>query len=204
MIMVNRKPRYQQTPEPQTRHLQVQQTILSLVQGDIVQEATDAIVNAANSSLMGGGGVDGAIHRAAGPELLAETRTLGGCRTGEAKLSGGYRLKAQYIIHTVGPIYQHDNPEVPKLLASAYRRSLEVAAENGLTSLAFPAISTGIYGYPMSKAAHIALETTIDFLQTQDHALQQVRFVLFTTEALAEFATVLDELAEQYALSMVD
>jgi O-acetyl-ADP-ribose deacetylase (regulator of RNase III) len=194
--MVNTTSRYQKSPMLETRRVQIGKTVLELVQGDIVQESTDVIVNAANSSLMGGGGVDGAIHRAAGPELLEETRNLGGCRTGDAKISGGYRLKASHVIHTVGPIYQPKNPDVPKLLASAYRRSLEVAVENNLTSLSFPAISTGVYGYPLHEAAQVALKTTIDFLQMKSHALELVRFVLYTPEGLGEFAAALDDLVD--------
>ncbi len=181
--------------ERKTVQIHVNNRVLELVQGDITQEVTDAIVNAANSSLMGGGGVDGAIHRAAGPDLLKETRQLGGCETGNAKISGGYRLKARHVIHAVGPIYQSKNPDVPRLLTSAYRTSLELAAKHQLNSVAFPAISTGIYGYPMREAAEIALQTTIDFLK-QETTIRHVRFVLFTPDALEEFQGVLDQLTE--------
>lgn len=173
----------------QTR-ARINRTVIELVQGDITHQETDAIVNAANTSLLGGGGVDGAIHRAAGPQLLAETRTLGGCATGDAKISGGYNLKARRVIHAVGPIYRADNPEVPRQLASAYRRSLEVAIENNLRTLAFPAISTGVYGYPMAEAAAIALSTICDFAQSNSQ-LELIRFVLFDERALQTFAAAL-------------
>lgn len=170
---------------------QVNETTLELIQGDITQQDTEAIVNAANSALAGGGGVDGAIHRAAGAdELQAACRKLGGCDTGDAKITPGFKLKARYIIHAVGPIYYPNNEACPRLLASAYRRSLEVAAENGVKTIAFPAISTGIYGYPMDKAATIALQTIADFAHQND-SLELVRFVLFGQEAYETFKAAL-------------
>ena len=151
--------------------MQINHTFLELVQADITTLDVDAIVNAANESLLGGGGVDGAIHRAAGPELLAECRTLGGCRTGEAKITRGYRLKARHVIHTVGPIYTLAKAQQPsqgspaELLASAVRSSLRLADEHRLKSIAFPAISTGAYGYPMGEAARVILSTIISYLR---------------------------------------
>ncbi len=151
---------------------------LELIQGNIVEQAVDAIVNAANPTLLGGGGVDGAIHRAAGPKLLAKCATLGGCRTGEAKITPGYRLPAQHIIHTVGPVYKDGTRGEPELLARAYRSSLALAEEHGLRQLAFPSTSTGIYGYPLPEAARIALTTVIEYLQTHSF-ITLVRFVLW-------------------------
>jgi O-acetyl-ADP-ribose deacetylase (regulator of RNase III) len=168
---------------------------LELVQGDITRQPTDAIVNAANSSLLGGGGVDGAIHRAAGSALLAETRTLGGAQTGDAKITKGYKLQARYVIHAVGPIYRRNDPDCARLLASAYRRSLELAVENGLHSIAFPSISTGAYGYPVKEAAPIALNTVADFLMG-DTGLELVRFVLFDDTTLDAYQTALDILIQ--------
>ncbi len=154
---------------------------LSVILGDITELSVDAIVNAANSSLLGGGGVDGAIHRAAGPELLAECRTLHGCPTGEAKITKGYRLPAKHVIHTVGPIYS-GSEEDPILLANCYRNSLDLAKENGLHSIAFPAISTGVYGYPKEAAAQIALRVVREWiLQNPDYDMQII-FSCFNQE----------------------
>ena len=170
---------------------------LELVEGDITAQDTDAIVNAANPSLLGGGGVDGAIHRAAGPELLAECRTLGGCRTGDAKITKGYRLKARHVIHTVGPVYHREGPtQSAELLASAYRRSLEVASENNLRSVAFPSISTGAYGYPLEEAAPIALKTAIDYLETHTD-IELVRFVLYGQHAYQVHERALQSIVAQ-------
>lgn len=161
------------------------------VEGDITRQDVDAIVNAANTSLMGGGGVDGAIHRAAGPDLLQECATLGGCRTGDAKITRGYHLKARHVIHTVGPIYSAESSVVPYLLASAYRRSLEVATEYGLFSVAFPAISAGVYGYPITSSAEIAFGTCAAFVLSQSTSVKLVRFVLFGETAHQVYAEVL-------------
>ncbi len=151
---------------------------IELLQADITQLHVGAIVNAANNSLLGGGGVDGAIHRAAGPDLLAECRTLGFCPTGEARITGGHRLPAHHVIHTVGPVYR-DSPEDATLLAACYRNSLQLALDHDVESIAFPAISCGIYGYPIDAACRIALDTTWEFLSA--HATpQRVTFVLFS------------------------
>lgn len=166
---------------------------IELVQGDIVMQSVAAIVNAANSSLLGGGGVDGAIHRAAGPELLRECRTLGGCPTGQARITGGYQLPARHVIHTVGPVYHGGDRGEAALLASAYRSSLELAAEYGLDTIAFPSISTGIYGYPIDEAAQIALRTTLDYIRTH-RGLTLVRFVLWSQPALTAFSRALAQL----------
>jgi O-acetyl-ADP-ribose deacetylase (regulator of RNase III) len=152
---------------------------IEMLRGDITTMNVDAIVNAANKSLLGGGGVDGAIHRAAGPELLAECRSLGGCETGDAKITRGYSLKARHVIHTVGPVYRGGNSGEPRLLESCYRRCFEVAHENGLSSLAFPSISTGAYGYPIAEASKIALKTTLAQLERFPD-INRVVFVLFS------------------------
>src|SRR5580698_5648253 len=155
-------------------------------QADITTLSVDAIVNAANTSLLGGGGVDGAIHRAAGPELLAECRTLGGCPTGEARITKGYRLPARYVIHAVGPRYRDGRRGEPALLAGCYRNSLALAAAHGVRTIAFPAISCGIYGYPIPAAAAIAVETVRDVLE-REPAIEQVIFACFGSDVLAAF-----------------
>jgi O-acetyl-ADP-ribose deacetylase (regulator of RNase III) len=151
-------------------------------QGDITRMDVDAIVNAANTSLLGGGGVDGAIHRAAGPELLAECRKIGGCPTGEARITGGYNLTARHVIHTVGPVYQ-GRPSDPQRLASAYRNSLSLAVQHGIRTIAFPAVSCGVYGYPIAEACRVAVDTTVEFLDRHPE-IQRVIFVLFSAEHL--------------------
>ena len=171
---------------------------IELLEGDITDQDTDAIVNAANRSLLGGGGVDGAIHRAAGPQLLAECRTLGGCETGDAKITKGYKLKAGHVIHTVGPVYYSTGKKAPDLLASCYRRSLEVASQNKLKSIAFPSISTGAYGYPLEEAAPIAIKTVMDYLKAHPD-IQLVRFVLFGRDAYQAYEKALKEQAKKSA-----
>src|SRR5947208_14933991 len=151
---------------------------IDIVCGDITKLEIDVIVNAANTTLLGGGGVDGAIHRAAGPELLAECRTLGSCRPGEAKITRGYHLPARFVIHTVGPVWRGGEHHEPETLANCYRSSLQLAVENGIKTIAFPAISCGAYGYPIPDAAQVALKTTRDFLATDDR-LHKVTFVLW-------------------------
>jgi O-acetyl-ADP-ribose deacetylase len=154
---------------------------ITVTRGDITKLAVDAIVNAANTSLLGGGGVDGAIHRAAGPELLAECKTLAGCRPGEAKITRGYRLPAHYVIHTVGPVWSGGNRGEPETLANCYGNSLRVAVESGVRTIAFPAISCGAYRYPIADAAKIAVETTKEFLR-EDSSIAKVTFVVSTDE----------------------
>ena len=163
---------------------------IDIVRGDITKLEVDAIVNAANTTLRGGGGVDGAIHSAAGPELLAECRTLGGCEPGEAKITRGYRLPARFVIHTVGPIWKGGKHGEPETLANCYRNSSELAAENGIKTIAFPAISCGAYGYPIQEAAHIALKTTREFLATTDK-IDEVIFVLWGEEIYETYRRLL-------------
>lgn len=162
---------------------------IELFQGDIATLAVDAIVNAANESLLGGGGVDGAIHRAAGPELLAECRTLGGCPTGEARITGGYRLPARLVIHTVGPVYSGSDRDA-ELLAACYRNSLSLAAAHGLASVAFPAISCGVYGYPVEAACAVAVETVLAHLAGHDRP-ERVLFALFSRRHRAVYEAAL-------------
>lgn len=169
-----------------------------LLQGDITQVAADAIVNAANSSLRGGGGVDGAIHRAGGPEILAECLELGGCPTGEARVTTAGRLPAKYVIHAVGPVWQGGDRGEPELLASAYRWSLRLARERGLKTIAFPAISTGAYGFPIEQAAPIALRTALEHVR-DGTTLEEVLFVLFSARDLEAYERALERFVAEQA-----
>ncbi len=166
-----------------------------IVKGDITKEKVDAIVNAANPRLTPGGGVSGAIHRAAGKELWEECKKLGGCRTGEAKITKGYNLPAKYVIHTVGPVYK-GREEDAKLLEACYKNSLKLAAEHKLRSISFPAISTGVYGYPVEEAARVAIKAITDFLK-ENEGIERVRMVLYTDDAYEVHKKVLREMIEK-------
>jgi len=172
-------------------------TLVEIVEGDITRQEVDALVNAANRTLLGGGGVDGAIHRAGGPAVLEECRRLGGCETGDAKATTAGRMKARRVIHTVGPVWRGGGEGEPALLASCHRRSLEAARREGLRTIAFPAISTGVYGYPMKEAARVALETVIEEIEKHPGAFDLVRFVLFDGEARRVWEETLRELVEK-------
>lgn len=161
---------------------------MEVVQGDITRLAVDAIVNAANPTLLGGGGVDGAIHRAAGPELVAECRTLHGCRTGQAKVTAGYRLPAKWVIHTVGPVWQDGGHGEDEMLAGAWRNSLKIASDKKLDTVAFPSVSTGAYGFPLERAARIAVRETAAFLAGNPHP-RKVIFCTFGSDAYREYLT---------------
>lgn len=181
--------------EKQAVEANVNQSKLSIIQGDITRQATDAIVNAANSSLMGGGGVDGAIHRAGGPAILEECKQIvarqGRLPTGKAVITTGGNLKARFVIHTVGPVWHGGRSGEPELLASAYRESLKVAAENNLRSVSFPSISTGAYGYPVAEAAKVALGAVVSYLKEHDTTIKEVVFVLFDFATFQMYASVL-------------
>jgi len=173
--------------------IRIGNSVLALVQGDITREETEALVNAANTGLVGGGGVDGAIHRAGGPAIMAECRRIGSCPTGKAVITTGGNLKARYVIHTVGPVYRGGSHGEAELLASAYRESLKLASARNLKSLSFPAISAGVYGYPLREAARIALTTIIDYLKPHND-IELVRFVLSGQKTFDTFSAVLKEL----------
>lgn len=182
----------------------INQVKLRIIQGDITKQTTDAIVNAANPSLMGGGGVDGAIHRAGGPAILEECKQIvarqGRLPTGKAVITTGGNLKAKHVIHTVGPIWHGGNKGEPELLASAYKESLKLAAESNLNSISFPSISTGAYGYPVDRASRVAIDTVIAFLSQSTTSIKEVTFVLFDAQTLGVYASALREIGEKRGL----
>jgi len=187
--------------DKQATEVSINQTRLSIIQGDITKQTTDAVVNAANPSLMGGGGVDGAIHRAGGPDILEECKQIvsrqGRLPTGKAVITSGGNLKAKYVIHTVGPAWRGGNRGEPELLTSAYRESLKIAAENNLSSISFPSISTGAYGYPVAEAAKVALAAVITFAQ-EVTSLREIVFVLFDSNTYSSYCNAMKKLvAEQ-------
>ena len=192
--------------ENQATEVTVNQAKLRIIQGDITRQATDAIVNAANSSLMGGGGVDGAIHRAGGLTILEECKQIvarqGRLPTGKAVITTGGNLKAKYVIHTVGPIWHGGNKGEPELLASAYQQSLKIAAEKNINSVSFPSISTGAYGYPVGQASEVALDAVITFLSQRTASLREVVFVLFDSRTLGVYSSALREIAGKRGLPL--
>ncbi len=176
--------------------MKINESDLILMKGDITREETEAIVNAANSSLLGGGGVDGAIHRAGGPQILEECRKIGSCPPGEARITTGGRLKAKFVIHTVGPVYRDGKHGEPQILANAYVNSLQICLDRGIRSVAFPSISTGAYGYPAEGAAKIALSAVVEFLR--EHAgIGTVRFVLFDQATFDVYQKVISDLSKE-------
>jgi O-acetyl-ADP-ribose deacetylase (regulator of RNase III) len=180
--------------------VQIDGSILELVEGDVTLQETEAIVNAANTGLRGGGGVDGAIHRAGGPQIMEECRRIGGCPTGEARITSGGRLKAKYVIHAVGPVYSGGKHGEAALLASAYRSSLVLASQHGVKSLAFPSLSTGAYGYPLREATSIALNTVIEYLK-EHPGIDLVRFVLFGQTAYEAYQKALEQICQERGMS---
>lgn len=180
--------------------IRVGTSTLELVQGDITVQDTEAIVNAANPGLLGGGGVDGAIHRTGGPQILEECRKLGGCPPGQARITSGGRLKARYVIHTVGPIYHGGSRGEAAILGDAYRNSLALASERGIKSVAFPSLSTGAYGYPLELAAAVALKTVMDYLQSHQ-GIELVRFVLYGSDAYSAYEKALIALSRETGLA---
>lgn len=187
--------------EKSATEVSINRAKLSIIQGDITRQATDAIVNAANSGLMGGGGVDGAIHRAGGPAILEECKQVvsrqGRLPTGKAVITTGGNLKAKFVIHTVGPVWHGGSKGEPELLASAYRESLKVATENNLSSISFPSISTGAYGYPVAEAAKVAMNTVVSFLKEGVTSIKEIVFVLFDSTTFQAYLSALGEIARE-------